>query len=239
MYRYTQTKLINVPWARCPVIQIAMTQKVVFRSGTEFNNFVEFQQRLKLYEKQEKVNFCISSSNKLKTTVDIDERAVENIKYKHARFACKFGGNSRSSMADEERKRQSKTYRQACPANFTIGSAKRHGELILRIIQLNEQHNHETSDTLFKALPKQRRETIHAAEPYLQQVIPLKPNMQLLQNQISVNDSDKGSVKRQDLYNLRRRMNETPIDANDLEKMIDEMKSVDGKRLNIRKTYMQ
>lgn len=134
----------------------------------------------------------------------------ELIKYKSARFECKFTGSSRSNLTNKTRKRQTKTYRQGCSARFTISSKIKNGEYILSINSLVEEHDHQRSDGLFKVLPKQRQATLKKAEPFLKNVLPIKPNMMLLQNQICTNDADSGVVKRRDIYNLRNKMNATP-----------------------------
>lgn len=201
-----------------------MAQNVVFAVGTEFHSFSEFQNRLKLYEKQENTTFYVASSKPLKVNPEIDAK----IKYKRAQYACKFAGESRSKVAAENRKRQTKTFRQGCSSRFSISSKLRNGEYILRINSLIEEHDHPRSEKLFKVLPKQRRATLEKVQPYLEKVFPVKPNMMLVQNQICTNDADGGIVKRRDLYNLRSKMKESLIGNNDLEKMVNEMKTVKG-----------
>lgn len=207
-----------------------MAENIVFAPGSQFDSYIQFKNRFELYEKPENCNFVVATSKKLVDAEDFDERSVETLKYKYIRYECKFAGKPRNlAVPDEERKRNTKSFRQECPAYFTVGLNRRGDTNVLSIIKMNDSHNHTKSTNLFKVLPKQRKGTINNAMPYLEQVVHVKPSWPLLQNQVCNNDINNGVVKRRDLYNLRNHLKETPIGSNDLINIINEMKTVKGK----------
>lgn len=179
-----------------------------FSVGTVFGSYIEFQLRLAAYEKQEKANFRIDTSCLLKVKEEIleekriTEHEVLNFHYKYAKFMCKFGGSARQTTA--QRQRNTSTFRQECKASFSIGFRKNQNGTRL-VTKVANEHNHVRSADSFKVMPKQRRQTIDEASPYLKHVINVKPNFQLLQNDVPTSSKEKGVVKRWDLHNYTKR----------------------------------
>lgn len=131
-------------------------------------------------------------------------------------------------MANDERQRQGNSYRQNCVSCFTLGFRQVAGRHVLEITRLYEDHSaHLRSESLFKMLPIQRRATIDDASEYMTKASGAKANVPLLQSQIS---STERYAKRQD---IRNHNNKSPaysaqLKLTELEKMVDEMKRVQG-----------
>lgn len=118
------------------------------------------------------------------------------------------------------KRRQTKSNRQNCESYFFVRHHEHNGVHSLRIVRINENHNHQRSETLFKTLPKQRRKTLKEAEPYLKHVLLCKPSLQLVQADVTNSSENKGVVTRQDLKNYKNRKLNKFIGEDDLEKMI-------------------
>lgn len=204
-----------------------MAQKVDFAIGTEFNSLDEFRNRLDSYEKQEFCNFVVASSQKLNATADISADVVGKFGYKYIRYTCKKFGDPRNVNPANE-KRQSKSYRDECKSFFSVGLKQKDGDFILRIINLIENHNHGRNSTLFKSMPKQRRNTISGSAPFLAQVANVKPNTLLLQNELTHSSENNQPVKRSDVKNALAKIRKKPDDTNDLVSMVNAMKKIQG-----------
>lgn len=204
-----------------------MARQVDFRIGTEFNSYQEFRDRVESYERQEFCNYVVASSKKLVTTEDISARVVENFLFSYIRYTCKIFGDPRNTNPVNA-KRQSKSYRDNCKAFFSVGLKTNNGVPVLRILNLNEQHSHERNETLFKAMPKQRRHTIDGAAPFLKQVANVKPNNLLLQTELVTSNANNQPVKRSDVKNALVKMRNTPENTNDLVKMVNAMQKIEG-----------
>lgn len=205
-----------------------MAGHVPFQVGTEFGSFSEFEDELTKYEESVKSVFSVSSSRRLKVGPNLTEEDCEKLKYEFIRYECLFYGQPRKTLRDdEERQRQTKSYRSGCKSYFTVGIHQNGNTSVLRIRNISGNHNHERNDTIFKSLPKRRRLTIKEAAPYLKHVMNVKPNMQLVQADITNTSANHGVVKRADLYNFKYK-NQHWIGDSDLEKMFNEMKNING-----------
>lgn len=157
-----------------------MAEQVNFVVGTEFQSYIEFRDVLAKYERQEFCNFVLASSTPLKVGENITNRDVENLKYKYILYTCKMFGASRNKNP-QNTKRQSKTFRSNCESQFSIGLKNNNGN-VLRILRIADEHNHVRNENLYRAMPKQRRNTIDGAAPFLKQVANVKANKMLIQN---------------------------------------------------------
>lgn len=201
-----------------------MENIVDFGLGTEFDSFDDFQARLTLFERQEYMNFCVLSSKLLKTNQNgVTTEIKEKIRYHSVRYTCKFGGIPRALVDENVRKRDTSTYRQKCSAYFVV--VWKRGIDKLKITSFCKTHNHKRSKNVFAMLPKQRHAAIIEASSYLKHVVNIKPNIQMLQNEVC--NSSKNAVKRQDIYNFKNKHQPTIVGENDLEKMANEMRSVE------------
>lgn len=202
-----------------------MDNQLNFRVGTEFQSYAQFREQLENFEKSVQCNFSVFSSKTLTQNRNISANDVEVLKYKHARFNCKFSNKPRETVSSDVRKRVTTSFKQDCPAYFTIASKKANNVWVLRILKFEGTHTHAISGELFKVLPKQRRNTIDAVTPLLQHIINVQPNFQLVQNEVS---SASGFVKRSDLYNYRAKNKNIETGLNDLQSIVKEMKSIKG-----------
>lgn len=210
-----------------------MAALIDFKVGTEFRSYKEFSERFKQYQEQVFCNYAVASSNPLKTSETITQGFVDAYYYRYAKFVCKFGGEARQTVGPQNRLRQTSTYRQNCESFFTTSLCQKENGHVLVIKKMNENHSHVCSQNLFKSLPNQRRDLIRSCESYLNKVIDVRPNIQMIQAQIS---SENSVVKRKDLYNHRAKQNNQnvdPIESNDLEQMIREMCSVQGASVKV------
>lgn len=211
-----------------------MNEPVVFQVGTEFQSYADFLKRYQEYEAQEYCNFRVESSKTLSSTPGAIQQDIDNFHYKYAKFVCKFYGNPRKTVAAEHRVRETATYRQNCQSCFSIGYREGANGGVLCILKLNANHSHARSENLYKTMPKQRQTLIQSCDSYLNKVVDVRANIQMLQAQISTEDS---VVKRKDLYNYRakknRSENDQPIDSNDLTQMVNEMCSVQGATVKV------
>lgn len=208
-----------------------MVDHIDFQVGTVFQSHEEFRFQLDRFEKQIKCNFSISSSKKLVASNAVSAENVDIFKYKYARFICKFGEKPRDTIGTNVRKRQTKSYKQRCPAYFSIGFKKVNNVNVLQIAIFNGEHSHALSDEFFKTLPKQRRQTIDEATPFLKHIVNVKPNYQLVQNE--VRNTIGGLVKRRDLYNFKAKHVDTANEPDELQTMIQEMQSIKGAVIKI------
>lgn len=211
----------NAQW----VVRFAiMAEQVNFTIGTEFQSYNEFRDLLAKYESQEFCNFVVASSTPLKVGENITNRDVENFKYKYILYTCIMFGASRNKNP-RNAKRQSKTFSSNCESQFSIGLKINNNGNVLRILRLADDHNHVRNENLYRAMPKQRRNTIDGAAPFLKQVANVKANKMLIQNALSV---DNIPVKRKDVMNALAKHQKTPEDPNDMIAMVDAMKKIQG-----------
>lgn len=197
---------------------------VDFKVGTQFVSIDKFRARLLLYENQEFANFVVHSSQRLKVipNTEIDENVVKKIYYKSAHFKCKTYGEPRVTVSEEDRQRQTSSYKDDCSSGFRLNQKKSNGRLILQITKLDETHNHMRNDQLYKSMPKQRAKVISEASDYLQKVIDVRPSYQLIQAR---NSTTEGVMKRRDLYNFRKK-HTNQEEISDLERIANEMQNV-------------
>lgn len=185
--------------------------------GEQFDSYAEdFFPELQLYEKQKFFNHRISKS--------ILDENNPGIRYKSATLHCKRHGNHQKTT--EQRKTQ--TFTCNCPYFINIRQKKRNGVLVLEITDMDDSHNHDLSESLFKHMPKQRKAVINDQFEYIENVLKTKPNYRALHKQINNNNSSNGVVVLKDLYNAKAKV-EAKEDRheNDLVQLVEEMMRID------------
>lgn len=200
-----------------------------FTVGTRFGSYKEFGEALKKYEISLSTNFVRQTTTKLTTSATITANVVEIFAVKRAYFKCKFGGAYQTTAVQ---RRNTKTFKQGCSARFGVNLRKINGVYALEISYNYNEHNHAYNDDLFGSLPNQRREALAVSNQFLHRVANVKADKKLLQFEVSKNNAAKYKVKRRDIYNFNAK-NTRFVGVNDLEKVVNELCSIDGATVKI------
>lgn len=119
--------------------------------------------------------------------------------YKMITLKCKFYGEH-TKIGNT---RETSSYKGNCPYYITITQKTRGTGNVLQIVSFNNVHNHDLSESLFKHMPKQRKELVSEFTPYLESAFEAKANYRVLQSQINQNNDHAGIVTLKDLYNAK------------------------------------
>lgn len=208
-------------------------QRVNFRVGSQFFSYNEFKVALKEYENQENANYYVAGSTLLTRRRNVPAQICETMYYSEARLKCKFAGNARKIIDENERQRKGNSYRQNCEAFFKVIFRETARGPVLEIVTMSEDHStHVRAETLYKAMPRQRSKTIDGVSEYLKKASGAKANIPLLQAQISSRDN---YATRQDIRNRINKSsdNSSQLNLTELEKMVNEMKCVSGATVKV------
>lgn len=107
-----------------------------------------------------------------------------------------MAGKPRKTVTAEERKRMTTPYKQDCLSFFRLSLKKMNQQHFLVISAHVDAHNYLRSESLYKAMPKQRQLTVDESTDFLSRVINIVPNIQLLQKEVASSSAMHGVVNR-------------------------------------------
>ncbi|XP_015603769.1 uncharacterized protein LOC107271826 isoform X2 [Cephus cinctus] len=127
---------------------------VSFRLGEMFDSYEELEHKLERFSRRSLVHYWRRDSRTvngahMKTARPISER----LKYYSVKYACIYGGQK--FLPRGAGRRQSQSIRTNCPAHIMLRASKDGTKL--EVTSVNNEHNHEISEELFKNLPQERK----------------------------------------------------------------------------------
>ncbi|XP_003240149.2 uncharacterized protein LOC100575956 isoform X2 [Acyrthosiphon pisum] len=156
---------------------------LTMRVGDVFKTYADFEEALSQYKKSTFVDFYIKDSKTAKSQIRRYPKLAnssEQLKYYYVKLACVHGGSYRKKNSCQDL-RSTSSMRQGCEAYiYLIANAK--GDA-LELTRMNDEHNHEKSETLFSHLPNQRRVTPQEKMEVLE-LMKLKANKKLIQHKM-------------------------------------------------------
>ncbi|XP_028982620.1 uncharacterized protein LOC107048304 [Diachasma alloeum] len=201
-----------------------------FHLGEMFNSYEELEEKLEKFSKRSLVHYWRRDSRTvsgahMKTARPISER----LKYYSVKYACIYGGQK--FLPRGAGRRQSQSIRTNCPAHIMLRASKDGNKL--EVTSVNNEHNHEISEELFKQLPQERKlcgEIKQEVQDLMQLHIDrkrLKEYVRLRTNKI---------LRSKDLFNIaaanKQKRDITPERAYQLFKRIHDLeKAQGGKRM--------
>ena len=133
------------------------------------------------------------------------------------KLSCKFGGWSIQQI--DNRKRNTKSFRQGCPFEIYITLSPDGTSVI--VSSINQEHNHQLSKEIYSHLPRQRNLTGELKEEVID-AIRLKANSKLIQQKIETTTGRPVTLK--DIANLKN-ATKRELKSNDLKSVIAFLKS--------------
>ncbi|XP_033228554.1 myb-like protein X [Belonocnema kinseyi] len=129
-------------------------EDVSFHLGEMFDSYEDLEQKLERFSKQSLVHYWRRDSRTvngahMKTARPISAR----LKYYSVKYACIYGGQK--FLPRGAGRRQSQSIRTNCPAHIMLRASKDGTKL--EVTSVNNEHNHEISEELFKNLPQERK----------------------------------------------------------------------------------
>ncbi|XP_066587570.1 uncharacterized protein [Prorops nasuta] len=213
-------------------VNIVEADNASFHLGELFDSYEELENKLEKFSKQSLVHYWRRDSRTvsgayMKTARPISER----LKYYSVKYACIYGGQK--FLPRGAGRRQSQTIRTNCPAHIMLRASKDGTKL--EVTSVNNEHNHEISEELFKNLPQERKlcgEIKQEVQDLMQLHIDrkrLKEYVRLRTNKI---------LRSKDLFNIaaanKQKKEITPERAYQLFKKIhdiEKMQNKDGKKM--------
>lgn len=209
---------------------------VSFHLGEMFDSYEELEHKLEKFSKRSLVHYWRRDSRTvsgahMKTARPISER----LKYYSVKYACIYGGQK--FLPRGAGRRQSQSIRTNCPAHIMLRASKDGTKL--EVTSVNNEHNHEISEELFKNLPQERKlcgEIKQEVQDLMQLHIDrkrLKEYVRLRTNKI---------LRSKDLFNIaaanKQKRDITPERAYQLFKKIHDIEKMQG-RDSSRKRYSE
>ncbi|XP_011687542.1 PREDICTED: uncharacterized protein LOC105449840 [Wasmannia auropunctata] len=135
-------------------VNVGDNDDVSFRPGEMFDSYEELEQKLDRVSRHTLVHYWRRDSRTvsgahMKTARPISER----LKYYSVKYACIYGGQK--FLPRGAGRRQSQSIRTNCPAHIMVRASKDGTKL--EVTSVNNEHNHEISEDLFKRLPQERK----------------------------------------------------------------------------------
>ncbi|KAH0564531.1 uncharacterized protein LOC123272494 [Cotesia glomerata] len=129
-------------------------EDVSFHLGELFNSYEELECKLEKFSKRSLVHYWRRDSRTvsgahMKTARHISEK----LRYYSVKYACIYGGQK--FLPRGAGRRQSQSIRTNCPAHIMLRASKDGNKL--EVTSVNNDHNHEISEELFKKLPQERK----------------------------------------------------------------------------------
>ncbi|XP_047122656.1 uncharacterized protein LOC124806097 [Hydra vulgaris] len=155
----------------------------VFTCLDSFSSFFILKENIKKYEDSNFTKLWIRDARTIESArKSIPKKAADmapQIKYYFIKYCCIHGGQKFKYSG--EGKRKSSTFKKDCPFYLHFKASEDRQSLVLQ--DMDNNHNHEVSEILYKHLPNQRKlpdYAIHKAK----ELMKLKPNKKLLQKEL-------------------------------------------------------
>ncbi|KAK3931288.1 hypothetical protein KUF71_025548 [Frankliniella fusca] len=130
-----------------------------------FNSFEEFEAARVKYQEKNYVLWVIGNTTTVQAAnAEIVAKGGNNLfkpelRYRYAKFTCKFGGKVRIGTGKGKRPMQA-THKIGCEARLELRATRTH----LVIHSISEVHNYEVTEESYKALPENRNLSAEAEE---------------------------------------------------------------------------
>lgn len=129
-------------------------EEVSFRLGEMFDSYEELEQKLELFSRRSLVHYWRRDSRTVSGAHMKTARLIsERLRYYSVKYACIYGGQK--FLPRGAGRRQSQSIRTNCPAHIMLRASKDGTKL--EVTSVNNEHNHEISEELFKNLPQERK----------------------------------------------------------------------------------
>ena len=204
----------------------------LFYVGKKFHTISDFDEAKAKYEAH---NFCELWKRDVRTLASAQKRVPKRVanadlslQYYSLKLTCKFRG--RSVVKRDDRKRDTKTFKQGCQFEVYLVLSK--DGKSLEVTKMSGAHNHSLtlSEELYKHLPRQRKIT-GALKEEVRGAILLKSNNKLLQQKIQTSTGLPVTLK--DIANLKTEA-KAETNSNDLEVVVDYLKTKEGAVVEVR-----
>ncbi|XP_032670523.1 uncharacterized protein LOC116843830 [Odontomachus brunneus] len=209
---------------------------VSFRLGEMFNSYEELEQKLERFSRCSLVHYWRRDSRTvsgahMKTARPISER----LKYYSVKYACIYGGQK--FLPRGAGRRQSQSIRTNCPAHIMLRASKDGTKL--EVTSVNNEHNHEISEELFKNLPQERK-LCGEIKQEVQDLMQLHIDRKRLKEYVRLRTNKV--LRSKDLFNLaaanKQKRDITPERAYQLYKKIHDIEKMQG-RDNSKRIYSE
>ncbi|CAL7949387.1 unnamed protein product [Xylocopa violacea] len=202
-------------------------EDVSFHLGEMFDSYEELEHKLEKFSKRSLVHYWRRDSRTVSGAHMKTARPIcERLKYYSVKYACIYGGQK--FLPRGAGRRQSQSIRTNCPAHIMLRASKDGTKL--EVTSVNNEHNHEISEELFKNLPQERKlcgEIKQEVQDLMQLHIDrkrLKEYVRLRTNKI---------LRSKDLFNIaaanKQKRNITPERAYQLFKKIHDIEKLQGR----------
>ncbi|CAL7949389.1 unnamed protein product [Xylocopa violacea] len=192
-----------------------------------FDSYEELEHKLEKFSKRSLVHYWRRDSRTVSGAHMKTARPIcERLKYYSVKYACIYGGQK--FLPRGAGRRQSQSIRTNCPAHIMLRASKDGTKL--EVTSVNNEHNHEISEELFKNLPQERKlcgEIKQEVQDLMQLHIDrkrLKEYVRLRTNKI---------LRSKDLFNIaaanKQKRNITPERAYQLFKKIHDIEKLQGR----------
>ncbi|KAL6429187.1 hypothetical protein ACFW04_008136 [Cataglyphis niger] len=207
---------------------------VSFRLGEMFDSYEELEQKLDRFSKHSLVHYWRRDSRTvsgahMKTARPISER----LKYYSVKYACIYGGQK--FLPRGAGRRQSQSIRTNCPAHIMLRASKDGTKL--EVTSVNNEHNHEISEELFKNLPQERK-LCGEIRQEVQDLLQLHIDRKRLREYVRLRTNKV--LRSKDLFNIaaanKQKRDITPERAYQLFKKIHDIEKMQARNSN-RKMY--
>ena len=148
------------------------------------------------------------------------EIAKPSLKYYALKLVCKFGGRARKRT---QRIRNTKTFRQECP--FVVYLILSEDGQSLKVLRVNEVHNHVTSKIIYEHLSRQRASRLQQSVKNIAEAIKLQANPKLVQQKVEETSERKVTLK--DILNIKQRSKQD-LNNNNPEDVVQHLKNQPG-----------
>uniref|UniRef100_A0A6V7IYE1 ZSWIM3 N-terminal domain-containing protein n=1 Tax=Bracon brevicornis TaxID=1563983 RepID=A0A6V7IYE1_9HYME len=125
-----------------------------FHLGEMFDSYEELEDKLEKFSKRSLVHYWRRDSRTVSGAHMKTARPIsEKLKYYSVKYACIYGGQK--FLPRGAGRRQSQSIRTNCPAHIMLRASKDGTKL--EVTSVNNEHNHEISEELFRKLPQERK----------------------------------------------------------------------------------
>ncbi|KAF7997233.1 hypothetical protein HCN44_005510 [Aphidius gifuensis] len=193
---------------------------ISFHMGELFDSYEDLEYKLDTYSQRNFVHFWRRDSRTVNGAHMKTARPIcEKLKYYSVKYACIYGGQK--FLPRGAGRRQSQSIRTNCPAHIMLRASKDGTKL--EVTGVNNEHNHEISEELFKKLPQERKlcgalkeevqdlMQLHIDRKRLKEYVRLRANKILRSKDlfnIAAANKQKRKIPEARAYELYRRMDE-------------------------------
>ncbi|XP_065645990.1 uncharacterized protein LOC136076621 isoform X3 [Hydra vulgaris] len=158
-------------------------ESMAFSCSDSFASFAVLKEAIRKYEDTSFIKLWVRDARTIEAArKSIPKKAAlmaADIKYYFIKYCCIHGGQKFKYCG--KGKRKTSTFKKDCPFYLNFKASEDGQFLVLHT--MNNTHNHEVSEILYKHLPNQRKLPDYAIEK-AKELMHLKPNKKLLQKEL-------------------------------------------------------